>query len=94
VNTILRTDFGEMGRADTRLTILNRGTYGIAFTITEYTRHIYLTEDGPLGIKSRKTDYYYYCEGKPAISSEGATELQRTMLLDKDVADFTEGLAR
>lgn len=94
VHTIIRTDFGEIGRTETRLTVINRRTYGIAVSTITYTRHLYQTEEGPLGTRSRNTDFHYYCDGKPAIANPEALELQKQMLTDKDVADFTKGLAR
>ena len=94
VNTIIRIDGGEMGRSELRLTILNRRTYGISDTSVQYTRHIAYTQGGPLGTSSRTTRFHYYCNGKPAIASSEALEVQESILKDKDVADFTKGLAR
>ena len=94
VNTIMRIDYGEMGRSELRLTILNRRTYGIADTGIQYTRHIYLTDGGPLGTSSRTIKFHYFCDGKPVIASPEALELQKSILMNKDVADFTKGLVK
>ena len=106
VHTIVRIDGGESGRLDTRLSIVNRKTYGIATTRTDYLRHAFIEDGGPNGTARRTTDYFYYCDGKlyipptdyfmgdlDAYKARGA-DMQKMMVLDKDVAGFTKGLAR
>lgn len=105
VHSIIRLDAGESGRNETRLSIVNRQTYGIARTRIDYIRHAFV-EEGPFGIARRTTEYYYFCGGKAHVPSESgamvdlvdypkaAAEAQKLMVLDKDVADFTKGLAR
>lgn len=104
VNTIIRIDGGESGRQDTRLSIVNRQTYGIASTRTDYIRHAFM--EGPFANAKRTTDYYYFCGGKVYLPDpnssmvdigqypKNATAAQKAMLDDRDVADFTKGLAR
>ncbi|MCB1380569.1 MAG: hypothetical protein KDK89_19715 [Alphaproteobacteria bacterium] len=105
VNTILRIDAGESGRSETRLSIVNRKTYGIARTRVDYLRHAFV-EEGPFGIARRTVDYFYYCDGRAHVPAgngamvdlveypKAADEAQRDMILNADVADFTKGLAR
>jgi hypothetical protein len=105
LNTIIRIDGGESGRQDTRLSVVNRATYGIATTRTDYIRHAFV-EEGPFGIARRTTDYYYYCDGKVHVPGENGAavdlveypkrgmELRAMMLDDKDVAGITKGLKR
>jgi hypothetical protein len=102
VNTITRTDYGESGRSELRLSVVNRATYGIAKTRVDYIRHAFL--EGPFAIVRRTTEYYFYCDGKVYLPSpESATvdlegykkdagDAQATFLSAKDVADFTKGL--
>jgi hypothetical protein len=104
VHSIIRIDAGESGRSETRLSMVNRQTYGIARTRVDYLRHAFI-EDGPFGIARRTTEYFYYCDGKPHVPGQAAAvvdvitypkaavEAQQLMVLDKDVADFTRGLA-
>jgi hypothetical protein len=106
VNSIVRVDGGESGMAERRLSIVNRRTYGIAVTRVDYLRHAFIEDAGPNGTAKRTTDYFYFCEGKlllpPADYFMGdikdyesrGIEAQNGMLKDKDVADFTKGLAR
>ena len=105
LNTIIRTDFGESGRGETRLGVVNRQTYGIAQSRIDYLRHAFI-EQGPNGDARRTTDYFYYCGGKAfmpnpdvtiidvAAYRKNAAEAQKTMLGGKDVADVTKGLVR
>ena len=105
VHSIIRIDGGESGRNDTRLSIVNRQTYGIASTRTDYLRHAFV-EGSPNGTARETTDYYYFCGGKIYLPDsensmidldvykKAAAEVQKTMLGDKDVTDFTKGLAR
>lgn len=105
LHTIIRIDGGESGRNDTRLSVVNRKTYGIARTRTDYIRHAFV-EEGPFGIARRTTEYFYYCDGKAYVPGpNGATvdleqypkdaaAAQKAMLDDKDVAAFTKGLQR
>ncbi len=105
LNTIIRIDGGESGRQDTRLGVVNRSTYGIASTRTDYIRHAFI-EDGPFGIARKTTDFYYFCDGKPYVPAgdgamvdlveypKKAMELRSLMLDDKDVAEITKGLKR
>jgi len=106
VNTITRGDFGESGRGELRLSIVNRNTYGIAKTRIDYNRHAFLEDQGPFAIHKVTTEYFFYCDGKlylPGIT--GATmdldqykkdgdEVMASILSSKDVADFTMGLKR
>ena len=104
VHTIIRIDGGESGRNDTRLSIVDRQTYGIASTRTDYIRHAFL--EGPFATARVTTDYYFFCEGKvylpdPSASMvdmekypKDAEEVRARMIEDKDVVDFTKGLKR
>lgn len=106
VHSIVRIDGGESGMGERRLSIVGRKTYGIAVTRVDYLRHVFVEDAGPNGTAKRTTDYYYFCDGKlllpPADYFMGdleaykaaGTEAQKAMVLDKDVADFTKGLAR
>jgi hypothetical protein len=105
LNSIIRIDGGESGRQDTRLSVVNRSTYGIATTRTDYIRHAFI-EEGPFGIARKTTDYFYFCDGQLHMPGEtGGTvdrvgypkrgnELRAMMLDDKDVAEITKGLKR
>ncbi len=104
VHTIIRIDGGESGRNDTRLSVVDRQTYGIASTRTDYIRHAFL--EGPFAYARVTSDYYFFCEGKVYLPDPSASmvdmetypkdaETVRTrMIEDKDVADFTKGLKR
>ncbi len=106
VNSIIRIDGGESGMGERRLSVVNRKTYGIAVTRVDYLRHAFIEDAGPNGTAKRTTDYFYFCDGKlllpPADHFMGdikdyesrGLEAQNAMLKDKDVADFTKGLAR
>ena len=106
VNSIFRIDGGESGMSESRLSIVNRKTYGIAVTRIDYLRHAFVEEAGPNGTARRITDYYYFCDGSLYLPPEGyamldlqaysaaGTAAQAAMVKDKDVADFTKGLAR
>ncbi len=106
VNSIIRIDGGESGMGERRLSVVNRKTYGIAVTRVDYLRHAFIEDAGPNGTAKRTTDYFYFCDGKlllpPADYFMGdikdyesrGLEAQNAMLKDKDVADFTKGLAR
>ncbi|MBL8906348.1 MAG: hypothetical protein JNM20_06705 [Rhizobiales bacterium] len=106
VNTITRGDYGESGRGELRLSIVNRNTYGIAKTRIDYIRHAFLEDQGPFAFHKVTTEYFFYCDGKlylPGVT--GATmdldqykkdgdEALAAFLSAKDVADFTKGLKR
>jgi len=104
VNTIIRIDGGEGGRTDTRLSIVNRDTYGIARMQTDYIRHVY--GEGPFANVRQATDYYFFCGGKlymadaqwsvvdPDAYPKAAAEARAIFLDSKDIAEFTKGLAR
>jgi len=106
VNTITRGDFGESGRNEMRLSIVNRDTYGIADTRIDYIRHAFLEDQGPFAFHKVTTEYFFYCAGKVYLPGEtGATmdlgqykkdgaEAQAKFLSSKDIADFTKGLKR
>ena len=106
VHSIIRIDGGESGMSERRLSVVNRQTYGIAVTRVDYMRHAFIEDGGPNGTAARRTDYYYFCEGKLYVPPEGyamfdlkayteaGNAAQNVMVLDKDVADFTKGLAR
>lgn len=106
LNSIIRLDGGESGMNERRLSTVNRKTYGIAVTRVDYLRHAFIEDAGPNGTAKRTTDFYYFCDGKllvpnkdyfggdaDAYAKDGA-EAQRAMVLDKDIAEFTKGLAR
>ncbi len=105
LNTIVRIDGGESGMQETRLSVVNRHTYGIASTRVDYLRHAFV-EEGPFGDYKRTTTYYYFCSGQAYVPPESASmvdaesyrkeagERKAEMLDDKDVAEFTKGLAR
>jgi hypothetical protein len=106
VNTITRGDFGESGRNEMRLSIVDRSTYGIAKTRIDYIRHAFLEDQGPFAFHKVTTEYFFYCDGKlylPGVT--GATmdldqykkdgdEAQAAFFSSKDIADFTKGLKR
>lgn len=106
VHSIIRIDGGESGMGERRLSTVSRKAYGIAVTRVDYMRHAFLEDKGPNATASRKTDYYYYCDGKlylpPADAAmfdieaykANGNDARKLMVLDKDVADFTKGLAR
>ena len=106
VHSIIRIDGGESGMGERRLSTLSRKAYGIAVTRVDYMRHAFLEDQGPNATAARKTDYYYFCDGKlylpPAeaamfdIDAYAASgrEAQKMMVFDKDIADFAKGLAR
>jgi hypothetical protein len=106
VHSIIRIDGGESGMGERRLSTVNRKAYGIAVTRVDYMRHAFLEDKGPNATAARKTDYYYFCDGKlylpPADAAmfdieayaASGNEARQTMVLDKDVADFTKGLTR
>ena len=105
LHTIIRIDAGESGRNETRLSVVNRQTYGIASTRIDYIRHAFV-EEGPFAIARRTTDYYFYCGGTVYVPGENgamvdltaypkaAAAAQQLMVLNRDVAGFTKGLAR
>lgn len=106
VSTIIRIDGGESGMAERRLGIVNRKNYGIAVTRVDYMRHAFAEDAGPNAIAKRSTDYYYYCDGKLYLPPESyamvdlvtykasGLQAQAAMVRDKDIADFTKGLAK
>lgn len=106
VHSIVRSDGGESGMSERRLSVVNRSTYGIAVTRVDYLRHAFTEEGGPNGTARRTTDFYYFCGGKlvvppPAYAmldtaayAKAGNEAQDAMVKDKDVASFTKGLAR
>lgn len=105
LNTIVRIDGGESGMGETRLSVVNRQTYGIASTRVDYLRHAFV-EEGPMGDYKHTTTYYYFCGGEVYVPPESASmveaesyrkeaaELKIQMLDDKDVTEFTKGLTR
>jgi len=106
VNSITRGDFGESGRNEYRLSIVNRNTYGIAAKRIDYIRHAFLEDQGPFAFHKVTTEYFFYCDGKLYLPGEtGATmdlgqyrksgaDMLAVFLAYKDVADFTKGLKR
>jgi hypothetical protein len=104
VHSIVRNDFGESGRSDIRLSILDSKTYGISRTRHGYIRHAFL--EGPFAIAQRSTDYYFFCDGKVYLPPpdaamidleqypKDAAEVQKATVGSADVAEFTKGLAR
>lgn len=106
LHTITRADYGESGRNETRLSVVNRSTYGIASTRIDYLRHAFLEEAGPNGTAKRSTVYYYFCDGKLYVPStdaamvdsdaypkEGSAALAQ-MRDSADIAKFTIGLMK
>jgi hypothetical protein len=106
LNSIIRIDGGESGMGERRLSVVNRKTYGIAVTRIDYLRHAFIEDAGPNGTAKRTTDYYYICEGKLLRPSadyfmgdrdayiKAGAEALAAMVKDKDIAEFTKGLAR
>ena len=106
VHSIIRIDAGEMGRNDTRLSMVNRNIYGISSTRIDYLRHAFIEDAGPNAEARRTTTNYYFCDGKQYLPPDGMSlldgetykadglDLQKMMVLHKDVADFTKGLAK
>jgi hypothetical protein len=104
VHSVLRNDFGESGRGEIRLSILDNKTYGIARTRYGYIRHAFL--EGPFAIAQRNTDYYFFCGGKVYLPQpeaamvdleqypKDATEAQKATVGSPDVAEYTKGLAK
>lgn len=106
LHSITRSDYGESGRREMRLSTVNRDAYGIAETRIDYIRHAYLEEAGPNGLAKRTTVFYYFCDGKLYMPSaegamvdsesypkDGATALS-AMRDDPDISKFTIGLKR
>jgi hypothetical protein len=106
-HTLIRTDLGERGRRELRLTILRDGDYAITVTTILNSGNIF-TDDvyEPIDTQTRN---FCYKAGKldmPDFLTGGEAEMapdpyviagedaKRTMLLDRDVAAFTAGLAR
>lgn len=106
LDTLIRLDGGESGMGETRLAIVNDGTYGITRTRVDYLRHAFIDDAGPNGTAKRTTEYFYFCEGKlylpPSMyatldNSEYAKtgeEWRKRMLEDKDVSALTKSLKR
>jgi hypothetical protein len=106
VNTITRGDFGESGRNEYRLSVVNRETYGIAAKRIDYIRHAFLEDQGPFAFHKVTTEYFFFCGGKLYLPGEtGATMdlaqykkdgagMQAIFLSSKDIAEFTKGLKR
>lgn len=105
-HSIVRLDGGESGRGERRLGIVDGETYGIAVTRIDYLRHAFIEEAGPNGTAKRTTEYFYYCGGTlylppanfatPDLAAYAAAgkAAMTMMVLDKDIADLTKGLAR
>lgn len=105
VHTLARLDYGESGRSELRLSVVNRKTYGIAKTRIDYLHHAF-SEDGPNADVRKTTEIYFFCDGKVYLPNrdsamidmdqypKDAAAARKAMLDDKDVADFTKGLAR
>ena len=64
VHSIIRIDAGESGQNEMRFSAVNRKTYGIAATRSDYIRHAFVDTDTPFAIVRRTTDYYFFCDGK------------------------------
>lgn len=106
VHSIIRIDGGESGMGERRLSIVDGKAYGIAVTRVDYLRHAFIDDAGPNGTAKRTTEYFYYCGGKLflppadfatpdlAAYAKAGAEAQKTMVMDKDVAEFTRALAR
>ena len=104
VHTIIRIDYGEGGRSEIRLSVVDARTYGIERTRYGYIRHIFV--QGPFAIAQRTTDYYFFCDGRvylPAADgamvdletyAKDAAEAQTVIVGSPDVAEFTKDLAR
>jgi hypothetical protein len=104
VRAIFRKDYGEGGRTELRLGVVDKNTYGIAKTSIGYIRHI--IGDGPFAVAQQSTEYYFFCGGKLYMPDEtwgtvdretypkAANEAKDALLNDKDIADFTQGLAK
>jgi|GEM_PF-2228220 hypothetical protein len=106
MHSITRSDYGESGRREMRLSTVSRGAYGISETRIDYLRHAYLEEAGPNGMAKRTTTFYYFCDGKlyvpapeaamldtEAYPKAGAAALAE-MRDDADIAKFTIGLKK
>ena len=104
VNTIIRGDYGESGRGEMRLSIVNRNTYGIAKTRIDYIRHAFLEDQGPFAFHKVTTEYFFYCDGRLYLPTDvsatmdidqykkDGADVLASFLSAKDVADFTKGL--
>jgi hypothetical protein len=104
IHSIVRNDYGESGRGELRLSILDGKAYGISRTRYGYIRHAFL--EGPFAIAQRNTDYYFFCNGKVYLpAAEGAmvdlerypkdaAEAQQAIIGSPDVAEFTKDLAK
>jgi hypothetical protein len=104
IHSIIRNDYGESGRGEIRLSILDGKAYGIARTRYGYIRHAFL--DGPFAIVQRTTDYFFFCDGKVYLPPgdtamvdleqypNEAAEAQKAIIGSPDVAEFTKDLAK
>ncbi|MFN0192545.1 MAG: hypothetical protein ACKVP5_11320 [Aestuariivirga sp.] len=105
LNTVIRIDAGEMGRSDTRLSVVDRAAWGISSTISEYNRHAFAEGGGPLAVVKKITVYYFFCGGKlhtppPEWSTTGdeyaaaAGGAKDTFFKAPEIAEFIKGLVR
>lgn len=63
---LVRTDFGETGRQQTRLTIAAPDSFAIARIRFIYSAPIYIAGSDVI---RQETDFYVYCDGKLALPS-------------------------
>jgi hypothetical protein len=105
LNTVVRSDFGESGRNDTRLSAVNRETWGISATRTDYNRHAFAEDGGPFAVVRKTTVYYFFCGGKlytppPEWSTTGedyaveAGKAKEAFFKATEISEFVKGLTR
>ncbi len=106
LHSVIRIDAGESGMSERRLSIHGTADYGIAVSRIDYLRHAFIEDGGPNGTVRRTTEYFYFCGGKLHVPPEQYATMnvvdyakagegaQNAMLLDKDIADVTNGLKR
>lgn len=105
LDTLLRIDGGESGMNEKRLSVLTADAYGISVTRVDYLRHAFIDEAGPNATAGRKTEYFYYCDGKLYLPPEiyatvGADYIkageaaQKAMLKDKDIEPIMRSLTQ
>jgi len=105
LDTLLRIDGGESGMNEKRLSVLTTDAYGISVTRVDYLRHAFIDEAGPNATAGRKTEYFYYCDGKLYLPLEiyatvGADYIKageaahKAMVKDKDIEPIMRSLAQ
>ena len=103
LDTLIRLDGGESGMSERRLSVLSAKNYGISVTRVDYLRHAFVDDGGPNATAGRKTEYFYFCDGKLYLPPDiyatvgqdyirNADAAQKSMVLDQDVEALTRSL--